>query len=108
MKSALLACCLLASTPALAADEDVLEVETDQDRIGRVAAELGAGLLGVLLPQALWLPFIAFPTSQSAAPLFMLVTGATLTPVALATSVWLVHRKMKGQGYWAAALGGTM
>jgi hypothetical protein len=99
---------LLAATPALAADEDVIEVESDQDRIGRVAAELGAGVLGAALPQLLWLPFVAIPTSQSGAMGFMLVTAASLTPLAAATSVWLVHRRVKGQGYWAGAFGGAM
>lgn len=99
---------LALSSVALAADDDVIHVDTDQDRIGRVAAELGAGVLGALLPQALWLPFFAFPTAQQTPLLFMFVTGLSLTPVSLATSVWLVHRKMNGQGYWAAALGGTL
>ena len=108
MKTVLIACSMLAAAPALAADEDVVEIESDQDRVGRVAAELGAGLLGAALPQLLWLPFVAMPTSQSGPLQFMLVTAASLTPLAAATSVWLVHRRLKGQGYWAGAFGGAM
>ncbi|MBL8953790.1 MAG: hypothetical protein JNK82_23645 [Myxococcaceae bacterium] len=99
--------CALFSARAFAADEDV-DVDTDQDRIGRVAAELGAGLLGAALPQLLWAPYFVLPNVRGAAASFLIAAAGSLTPLSVATSVWLVHRKMKGQGYWASAFGGAM
>ncbi len=107
MTQALLVAVLVAAT-ARAADEDFIQAESDQDRIGRVSAELGAGLLGAALPQLLWVPFLLIPRAESTPAIFALVTGAALTPVSISTAVWLVHRKLGGQGYWASAFGGTV
>src|SRR6185369_16975441 len=60
-----LALCLVLSSSSLedeaaAAPEQAVSVEPQNpDRVGRVAAELGAALLGLVLPNILWMPFLA-------------------------------------------------
>lgn len=100
-----LLCSLLLSSAALA-EEAVADEAGDGDRVGRVFAELGGALLGALLPNVLWVPFVV--GSSSGAAQVMLVVTAFLEPLSISTGAWVVHKRLGGQGLWPAALGGTM
>ncbi len=98
---------LLFSASVAAASQPAVEIQEDGDRVGRVLAELGGALLGAALPNLLWVPFAFAPSSNAAFPI-MFIAAMTLEPVSIATGTWLVHKKMRGQGLWPAAFGGTM
>jgi hypothetical protein len=98
---------LLIFASVAAASEPAVETHAEGDRVGRVLAELGGALLGAALPNLLWVPF-AFAPSNSAAFPVMFVAAMALEPVSIATGTWLVHKRMRGQGLWPAAFGGTM
>ena len=102
--------CCLAVASAHAAEPELLEQPPDDggDRVGRVAAELGATLLGAVLPTLLFVPFV-LNNSPNRTPFDVMFAVAMLAePLSVSTATWLVHRKMKGQGLWPAALGGTL
>jgi hypothetical protein len=103
-----------AADPAVA-DQGVSLEPQSPDRVGRVAAELGAALLGLVIPNILWMPFLAAQLSSpfgggssGAAFAVMAVIAVLLEPISLPTSVWLVLKKMGGKGGWPSAFGGGM
>jgi hypothetical protein len=94
----------LSAAPAFA-EPSLLDKGSDDSRVGRVAAELGAAILGAALPNLLWIPFAAFNSPDF--PLLFVVAMA-LEPLAASTGAWLVHRAMGGKGMWGAGMVGTV
>lgn len=98
---------LFSASVAAASEPAADDIQDDDNRVARVLAELGGALLGAALPNLLWVPF-AFAPSNSAAFAVMFIAAMALEPVSISTGTWLVHQKMRGQGLWPAAFGGTM